>query len=344
MNVPIPLRPDRDALRETAMTSLARAVIDTARAYTIGGRYKSGWPEDRVTALLTRAATTPTTMADMAALKNVAVHFLSSLLPVSAASAVLAQSLKLNFDNAAQLRLPSLTLPFAQWTGEGKPIRVVQGNTTAGPLIDPAKLTVIVPLTGEMIRNSAAEAIVRQVLMENSAVSLDAALFSATAATPISPAGILNGIAPLPPSAAGLQLDAMIEDIGNIAAAVAPASGASTPVLVAAPRQAVALAMAAPRDLWPVLMSAALPDKTLIGVVPAGIGAAIQPPKITASSETLLHMEDDAPAEIVDGGGTLAYPVISMFQADSVALRFIMPATWGRRSASSVAWIESVAW
>lgn len=335
---PIPLRPNRDALREAALTSLVRACVNAARK--VHDRFaKSAWPDDRHADLIIRAATTPATLADTTALHQIALYFVASLIPVSAAAAVIARSLQLSFDRAAQISVPALTLPHAAWLGEGAPLPVVQGTSSPGALIGPCKLGVIVPLTGEMIRRSNAEAIVRQVLLENSAQTLDIAMFSADAAVAgVKPAGILNGIDALPASAATSALDAMVADIGSIAAALAPSSGASQPMLIAAPRQAVSLAMLAPRDLWSVAMSAALPDKTVIGVVPAGIATVIDPPRIEAGSDPLVQM-DDAPS-----GGVMTGPTISLYQSDQIGLKFIMPATWGLRSPSAVAWITGTAW
>jgi hypothetical protein len=69
--------------------------------------------------------------------------------------------MQFRFDGAAQIRVPALTLPHAQWGGEGEPIRVVQGT--------PAPGAVIVPLSDELVRRSDSETIMRQTLIENSA-------------------------------------------------------------------------------------------------------------------------------------------------------------------------------
>ena len=52
----------------------------------------------------------------------------------------------------------------------------------------------------------------------------------------------------------------------------------------------------------------------------------------------------DAPNELVSVGGALAAPIRSAFQTYSIALRFILPATWARRSSSAVAWIQGAGW
>jgi hypothetical protein len=102
----------------------------------------------------------------------------------------------------------------------------------------------------------------------------------------------------------------------------------------------VALTVRSPRDLWEVIPSAALPSGTIVAVVPAALATAVETPRIEARSVT-AHMAEPA-SDIVDLGGVLATPVMSMFQIDSIALRLIMPATWALRSAGAVAWVENV--
>jgi hypothetical protein len=343
---PIPLRPDRDALRERAMTSLARACLDVGRR-ALDRNAGSALGDDRVAQLLLtmRSAVSTTTLADAAALAHVAMYFLAGLMPVSAAAAVIGRSLQLNFDDAAQLSIPTLTLPNAAWVSEGQAIPVVQGLSSAGPaLIVPHSLKLIVGLTGEMIRNSNAEAFARQVLLENVGPTLDLAMFSAAAAVDgLSPAGILNGVAALAASSAATPLDAMVEDIAAIASALAPVSGGSPPVLIAAPAQAVALALRSPRELWPVFQSAAVPDGTVIGIVPAALATVIGSPRIEAGNALSVH-SDDVPSAIVDLGGVSAAPVRSFWQTDSVALRLVLPATWASRSQAAVQLVSGTKW
>jgi hypothetical protein len=325
------------------MRSLARAALTAARSVCDPLAKDSSWRDDRNVPLLTRAAQQPTSTTDAAALMTVTMHLVESLQPVSAAAQVIARSLGLTFDHATQLSIPAVSIPAANWVGEGRPIPVQQG-ATSGMLLDPHKVAVIVVLTNEMLRNTQAEAIVRQTLTEATAASLDALLFSTAPGVPgQQPPGLLNGIPPLTPANPGSPLDSMIADLQQVAKALAPVSGSGTPLLIAAPAQAVSLAMLAPRDIWPVFSSAALPDKTVVGLVPEAIATVVEPPRIDASKETAVNMES-TPAEIVDIGGTLARPVGSVFQTDSTGLRLIIPATWGPRSASAVAWIEGTNW
>jgi hypothetical protein len=91
--------------------------------------------------------------------------------------------LQLSFDGAAQINVPALTLPYAEFLGEGQAIPIVQGTSSPGAVVVPAKIGLSVPLTNEMINHSNAEQMVRMVLAENVGATLDAALFSTTAAS-----------------------------------------------------------------------------------------------------------------------------------------------------------------
>lgn len=338
--VPEDLSPSHQ--RNAAVASVARACLNVAR--NVRGRSaEPGWLNDEDAQLLTRAASTPPSLANTTALQQVTLNFVASLVPVSAAAAIIAKSLQLSFAGVAQIGVPALTLPSAIFVGDGQPIPVAQGTSSPGAVITPAKLASIIPLTNEMINHSNAEQMMRQVLQENIGSTLDAAMFSAAPAVPgVRPPGILDGVAALAPSSATSPVDGMVADVATLAEAIAPAAGASQPVLIAAPAQTAALTLRAPRDLWPVAMSAALPGGTIIAVVPAAIATVIEAPEIEAGNDT-AHM-DTLPGEIVDIGGVWAAPVRSLWQTDSVGLRFVLRATWARRSASAVAWVQNTSW
>ena len=71
----------------------------------------------------------------------------------------------------------------------------------------------------------------------------------------------------------------------------------------------------AARDPLNVLTSAALAPGTVVGVVPTAVVSVVEAPRLDASSEVgSLNMEDTAPAEIVDGSGVIAKPVMSVFR------------------------------
>jgi hypothetical protein len=208
---------------------------------------------------------------------------------------------------------------------------------------------VIVAATSEMLMSDNAEALIRAVLTESTALSLDAYLFDDNAALPEErPAGLLHGIDPLPAGAT------MLDDLEALAAAVAPIAGDQI-VFVASPKEAVAIKLRLPREFpWPVLPSAALPEGRLIAIAAnALVSASETVPSIEASRQATIHYEDDNPAEIVGPpstvddaivGGVVARPVASIFQSDAVALRLRWPLSWALRSPQGLAWMEEVTW
>jgi Phage capsid family len=340
------LRPDVGAVRAAAVTSLTRAAISTGmrsldRNYA---GHEKAWPGDRDVDLVLRAPMTPTSTTDAAALARVAYAFVASLVPVSAAAALIARSLQLNFDGAAAISVPSLALPLADFVGQDKPIPAVQG-TSGAITLHPFKLATIVELTGEMMRNSNSEAVVRQVLADNVGPSLDAAMFSTAAAVvDVRPPGLLNGIAGLTPSTGTNKAEALVDDVAALATAVAPVAGNNSPIIIAAPAQAVALMMRPPGAVpFPVFTSSTLPAKRVIAVAAQALVSAFSAPQIDASRSAAVHMASPA-AKLVDIGGVMATPIKSMLQTDGVSLRLRMPAAWALRAPTALAWMDAVVW
>jgi hypothetical protein len=182
----IPLRFDPLAARDEAVRSLVRAVIATAlgaldsmtRPAEIA---RSKWGDDRALDLVLRAAVSPTSLAGTPQLAQVAVAFLKALVPASAGADLLARGIGLNFDGAASIGVPGIAVPVCDFVAEGAAIPVQIAPTSAGPTLHPCKLAVITSLTGEMMRNTNAETLVRQVLIESTGPAIDKAMFSTTA-------------------------------------------------------------------------------------------------------------------------------------------------------------------
>jgi hypothetical protein len=335
----IPFRPDPEALREGALRSVARACVLSARNAGKSAPERNPWRDDAAIDWLMRGPVSPTTTA-VSALTPIRLHFLPSLVPVSAAAAILDQSMQFSFDGAASISVPALSLPTAGWIGEGQAIPVLAGTSTANISMTPFKLAAIVVLTREMVEGSDAEAVMTQVLRENVGASLDAAFFNANAASAgVSPAGILNGATSVTPAAAGLG--DMAADLAGLAAAVAAVSGGSRMVLICAPKQAEAIRLTAV-DPPQVLSSNALADKTVVAIVPAAIASANSTPVISVSRETTLHMASPA-ADLVVSPSTIAAPQRSMYQTDSLALRYTQELAWTKRGAG-VAVASGVNW
>jgi hypothetical protein len=227
----------------------------------------------------------------------------------------------------------------ASWVAEGAPIRVSQMPTGAGPSLEPYKLATIVLLTREMIDGSNAEAIVRQALLDSTAPALDASLFSNNAGTPgLQPPGLLNGVTPITASTSTNKTEAMDDDLAALVQAIAARAGNGSVAFVAAPAQATRILTRANATPGPVLMSASIAPKTVIGVATDALVAAVEPTAIDASRSATIH-RDDSPLPI-DG----ATPVASIFQTDEVALRLRLPVSWTVRAGGAVAVVSATAW
>jgi Phage capsid family len=328
---PIPLRPDFNAARDNDVRSLCRAVIRTATT-VLSGHTR-------------RAAVSPLT-TDTANLGQTTAAFVSTLVGYSAGADLLERGLALQFANATKISLPAITPGEANWIGEGQPFPVQQFSTAPGATLELFKLGCICALTGEMVRGSNAQAIVRQALLDSLRPALDKALFSTAAGVAdLRPPGLLNGIAALTPSAATAPLDAMVADLGALAAAVGPVAGKSSIVFITAPAQAVAIGLrSAATFAYGVLPSSYVAAKTVIAVAGNALASAVGgEPNIDISQEGIAHMET-APQPIVTPAGTIATPVASFFQTDSAALKCRWPISWALRDARGVAWLQNVLW
>jgi hypothetical protein len=346
MNAPIPLRPDPSALARSALTSVARAALWSARSWGKSGGIKNPWPDDAAVNWLQRSPVSPTRIQDITALTQVRVHFLPSLVPQSAAAAILSAAIGFSFDGVASISVPSMSIPTAGFIGEGQAIPVLDGTTSANVPITPAKLAALITLTREMIEGGDAENAVRQVLLENVGPALDYAFFNGNAAVPtVSPAGILWNVTPLNASGRiGTSFDACVVDLANLMQALGAVSGNSKPIIIAAPQQASVIASVI-IDPPPVYISNALPAGTIVAIVPASLAVAVGMPLIEASREVTLHMANPASDIVAGSPGVVAAGQKSMFQTDSSALRFLMDLTWTRRSATNgVQFMQGVNW
>jgi hypothetical protein len=337
-DLPIPLRPDRHAVSRAAVSSIFRAaVIAGKQALGDQSAARSG---DADAQLILKTSRSPLSTADAPTLLTIGVSFLASLTPLSAGAALLSRGISLTFDREGSIALPTMASGEADFVAEGKPIPVKRFDTSVPASIEPYKLAALATVTGEMMRGSNAEALVRTALSEAAAAGLDKALFSnAAAVVDERPAGLLNGITPLTATAAGEF--AMVTDLDKLASAVAPLAGNGQIVLVAAPAQAVAIALRSAREIpFSIFTSAALTN-TVIAVATPCIVSAVSAPQIDGSIQTLIH-EESVPLPI--NAGTPATPVRSVFQTDATSIRLRQQISWALRDPDGVAWTQNVNW
>jgi len=354
MGRPLPFVPEdlhrNGRARDAAVISLCRAAVATAiQAYdgvTSASDYaRKMWSDDHGASLILRAAVAPATLTNTAALTQIGLAFLDVLTPMSAGADLLNRGLRLNFDRAAQLNVPGITLPTAGFVAEGAPVPVPQ-PTTSATVLTPHKLAAILVLTNEMLRSPSAEALVRQALVEATGPALDAALFGTAAATAAQPAGLRYNIAGLTPAAAGsAKSEVLVDDLQQLAVAIAPVSGNNNVVLVASPDASAALMMRLPGGVeWPVLTSSSLAARTVIAIATNAVVSAIDgAPVVDASRASAVHRET-VPQDITGGTPSPAVPVTSIFQTDETGLRLRWPVTWALRDNRGLAWMTAVNW
>ncbi len=307
------------------------------------------WGKDtRAAEEIRKAAVQPTT-TDSATSQPAVGAFLQSLRPRSAAVQLFTNPISLA--GTTEVRLPRLATdwPEPTFVVEGGPIPAVQGSFTSTTLGPPAKLAMMVGITGELERYSAeaATAIVTEASQDAAARALDAAVFSATAASAARPAGLLNGVTAITADS-GSGVTAMVADVQALVGAIGTAGGGSSVVVFANPVQAVALNALASNGIgYPVIPAPSLAIGTVIAVEANAIASGFTGlPQIDASREAIIHFEDADPEQIgtPDTTNTVAAPVRSAFQQDLIILRLILPCAWTPRAPGMVQYMTGVNW
>jgi hypothetical protein len=242
---------------------------------------------------------------------------------------------------------------------------VRQGLFTS-QLLTPKKMAVITTWTREIQEHSvpAIEGLLRDAVQEDTAISLDSVLLDANPATVVRPAGILNGVAGLTPTAGG-GFNAIVGDIKQLTGALLTGTKGNVrkPAWLMNPQQTNSAGLIASPGAgvfpfrqevsegklsgWPIIDSGTVPLGTVV-VIDAADFVAVggDAPRFEISDQATLHFEDTAPADIGTAGTppVVAAPVKSMWQTDSLALRLILPTNWTIRRAGVVAWVAGVTW
>jgi HK97 family phage prohead protease len=316
------------------------------------------------------SAAAMTTVVGWAAelVQQIVVDFMATLYPKAIYPRFSAMGLSLTFGRNGKVIIPtrSRTPTIAgSFVGEGLPIPVRQGAFTSQSLT-PKKMAVITTWTREIDEHSipAIEGLLRDAIQTDTAIALDSVLIDANAATAIRPAGILNGVSGLTPTAGG-GFAALTGDIKALSGALLTGTlgNVRNPVWLMNPQQVNSAGLvAAPgagvfpfRDEisrgslggWPIIDSGTVPLGTVIAVDAADfVSVTGDGPRLEVSDTATLHMEDTSPSDISTAGSpaVVAYPAKSMFQTDMLALRLIMPINWTIRRTGTVAWMAGVTW
>jgi len=363
----IPLRPDYSAAPRPRW--LERSVVASAISVAVGDPARDGpagvakrlWGDGSIVDLICKGSVSPASTSTASAFAGSAVAaFVDSLQPISAAAKLFEAAPRVSLDGIGSITVPArsgaIPADDAIWVDEGSPLPVSQMSLTNAATLAPKKLAVQAVLTRELATYSAGENIITQMLREAAAVALDASVFSTAPASTARPAGILNGIAPKTATVSGGPADAdaaMLNDLEMLSAAIANA--VSGLAYVAHPKQANAIKLRLGSFLsddiqvWPTIGVAA---GTVICLDPqAFVSGFSAEPEIKVAAHTLIHMEDTTPLPVGTPGTppTVAAPLRSTFQTDTLAIKLVLQAAWGWRvpvpgPPTPVAWLTSATW
>ncbi|MFH0298367.1 phage major capsid protein [Bradyrhizobium sp. 31Argb] len=300
--------------------------------------------------------------------QQINTDFMELLMPKSVFPRLSGFGMSLSFGRAGRISVPTRNRTptiAGSFVGEGMPIPVRQGQFTS-QVLTPKKMGVITTWTREIDEHSipAIEGLLRNAIQEDTAVSLDSILLDANPATVIRPAGLLNGVAPIAPTAGG-GFNAIVGDIKNVAGALLTATQGYIRNMcwLMNPQQVLSAGLTPAPGVGTFPFQAEVSQGRLAGyaiidsgTVPMGTIIALdaadfvtvggEAPRFEISDQATLHMEDTNPQPIVGGAdpGTPANPVRSLWQTDSLALRLILPVNWTLRRPGMVAWVQGVTW
>jgi hypothetical protein len=361
MDRPIPLRPDPFAWREKERRSFNRAVAALAMT-TRGGTghhapaaevLKANWKDDDDAKQILKAATSPLTTSNFAAIQS--TKFVEMLAPDCASAKLLNLGYKFDLSGINSIKLPFIggggRPAKPAFIAEGAPAPVVDLATSDAILGPTCKVLIQSAITGELQSASAdtAEAIIGQALAISTEQSLDAALFSANAAVPgTSPAGILYGV-PAVASGGATGIAGCAADIAKLAAAIgANGIAIDSMVLIGTPELATkARIYSGPHYNDAIFSSAYLPSGTLIGIVPAGLASGYQGQVDLETSLGATIVADDSatPPQIGTPGSppVVGAPTLSAFQAYLIVVKVRARMAWCVQP-GAVALVTGAAW
>jgi hypothetical protein len=348
---PIPLRPDVGAIARSERRSFVRActalMLGTRQGVHPRALVKS-WDDARAELIL-RAASDPTSTTNAAALGLQTTRVLPMLAPASASARLLAMATSLDLSGINSIRLPFIgfagrpPVPFVVEGDPGSVVDLVVSSTVLGPT---KKLLILSALTREMAEASAsnAEVIIGDALALSAEQSLDTALFSNAAATPSTPAGILNGLTPIT-AATGGGVTAMAADLAALAGAIGAAGiNPDDAVFITTPALATKVrVLASPKFQNTVLSSSSLAAGVVIAIVPRGLATGYDGGvTVEASREAVVNM-NTVPAPIVSGSGVVAAPTVSAWQSDETILKIRGNVAWAIQP-GAIAEVTGAAW
>jgi hypothetical protein len=359
----VPLRPDPLALRNMQRRSFNRAVASMAMTVTRGMTsadrepweiIHENWRDDDDAGRIVKAAQSPLATSGFAAIQSTRV--LPQLAPDAASSKLLAMGNQFDLTG-----INSIKLPWIGYTGrpanpmfvaEAEPAPVVNLSTSSAILGPTCKVMILAGVSGELQSGSAetAERVISEALAISVEQSQDTLLFSNTAAVAgTSPAGLLFGLTPLTsvggttagPGAVAADLALLAETISH------HGIGVDDLVFIAGANIATKIrTLAGPFFQDVVLSSAAIPDGTIVAVIPAGLATGYSGEvQVETSVAATLHFESATPLPIASVGSppTIAAPTHSGWQENLILIKLRGRMTWCVQP-NAVCWMQGVQW
>lgn len=226
----------------------------------------------------------------------------------------------------------------ASIVSEGAPIPLSKGSLSALTMGPPWKFASLMSFTEELSRVSNIEAVTRLLLQQSIGLGIDLAALSANP-----PAGILGGLTPVTASTAPDALTAISADLAALVAALTyPSADVVFITHISQWTTAVSLLPGLTGRIFP---SSSVAAKTVIAIDPNGLAASLDnQPSILLSEAAAVH-ESDAPTALAIAGSpnSIAAPMRSGFQTDSIIAKIVFHAVWSLRP-GSVAIMNSVKW
>jgi hypothetical protein len=315
---------------------------------------KRAWRDDGDADVILRAASSPLSTTTGGFPQIASTRVLPMLAPDSASAKLLAMGANLDLTGIATIKIPYIggagrpSQPaFIQ---EGSPIPVTDLSTSAATLGPTCKIAIAAAVSMELQEASAetAASVISQALAISAAQAMDAALFSANAATAIAPAGILFGVPPITSAGGAGGPAGVAEDLGLLADRISQSGIAvdNLTIITSANLGTKLRVLAGPHFNDRILTSAYIPAGMVVGVIPEGLAVGYAGiAEIETSTAATVVMDDTAPPALGTPGSppVVGAPSLSSFQSGLILIKVRGRCAWCVQS-GSVAVITGASW
>lgn len=382
------------AAKERPMDTLVRLAVVHLKAHVerkpVIEMMRDIYPDRTDMDAVVKAVTNPamTTVATWAAelVDTAILDFMEALRPESVYAQLAAMGTRFSFGRNGSVKIPRRNAAAGAgaapdlrgaFVGEGQPIPVRRGSFGSVTLT-PHKMGVISTFTREMAQQSTPqiEGLIRQGIIEDTAVAIDYALLDAVAGDAIRPAGLLNGVTPITGTAGG-GIAAITADLSALLAPFVTNNAANGIVFLINPAKVFALQWASTavgvypfRDEanagrlggYPFIASTNVPATDIIAVRFADfVSSTADTPEFDVSDTATLHEDDGGyPADqamrpgtttvlplatgTAGAGAITAAPVRSLWQTASIGIRMLLGMDWAMRRAAMVQKVSGITW